>query len=262
MSDKAIDVKQEIQVIDIANAKATMKAFQQFKNDVLTDMDFFVIPSDPKMTRHVKKSGWMKYAMALGITTHVYDERSEKITWKGEEVLAYHFSSKAVAPNGRSAEAIGSASSDEGKPWASSVHGIRAMAQTRAVERAISNLVGGGEVGADELDSKSVDAQYQVKENRPNLSRTMSDAEVTGEQDISDALTGAGLDPQGVAIETVDYGRFVIKRNWSTEGMGKDEQDKLWRKYHDCLKGLGGVYHGVGDLKPELRGSWTMGATV
>jgi hypothetical protein len=199
--------------------------------------------------------------MALGITTQIYEEHSEKITWKGEEVLAYHFSARAVAPNGRSAETVGSASSDEGKPWASSVHGIRAMAQTRAVERAISNLVGGGEVGAEEMDSKGVDAEYKPHENRPNLSRTMSDAEVTGEQDISDALTGAGLDPQGVAIETVDYGRFVIKRNWSTEGMDKNAQDVLWRKYHNALKALGAVYHGVGDLKPELRGAWTMGAS-
>jgi hypothetical protein len=261
MSDKAIDVKQEIQVIDIANAKATMRAFQQFKSDVLTDNDFFVIPSDPKMTRHVKKSGWMKYAMALGITTHVYDERSEKITWKGEEVLAYHFSSMAVAPNGRSAEAIGSASSDEGKPWASSVHGIRAMAQTRAVERAISNLVGGGEVGADELDSKSVDAEYKPRENRPNLSRTMSDAEVTGEQDLSDAITQAGLDPQGVEIVTRDYGKFIVKPNWPKSG-DKEADKATWRKYSDALKPLGAKYHGTEELDPELKYNWTMGVSA
>jgi hypothetical protein len=130
------------------------------------------------------------------------------------------------------------------------------MAQTRAVERAISNLVGGGEVGADELDSKTVDAEYRVHRDNPPLSPHMSDAEVTGEQDIVDALEHAGLDPQGVEVSTRDFGKFIIKPNWPKP---KNEDENPWRRYHEVLKGFGAVYHGSAETNPELKYNWTVG---
>lgn len=257
MSGKELEVKQDsqIQVIDLSQVKQAMAAFQKFKSEVLTEDDFFVISSDPKKTRHVKKSGWMKYAMALGITTHVYDEVCSTMKFRGEEVLVYNFSAKAIAPNSRFAEAVGSASSDEGKPWTSAIHSIRAMAQTRAVERAISNLIGGGEVGAEELDTKTVDAEYRIRQ-APKPSQGMSEKEVSGEQDIVDALQGAGLDPQGVEIITRDWGKFLIKPAWPKP---ETEADNPWRKYAEALKPFGAVYHKKDEPDAELRYNWTIG---
>ena len=241
----------QIQVVDYVGAKEAMQAFQRFKASVLSDEDFY--KQGNKL--YVRKSGWMKYAMALGITTHIYNERSESIKFKGQEVLVYHFEAKATAPNGRSAEAVGSASSDEGKPWADALHSIRAMAQTRAVERAISNLVGGGEVGAEEMDSKTIDAEYRLKENPP-LSKNMSDAEVTGEQDLLDAIQHAKLDPQGVEIITRDFGKFIVKPNWPKP---KNDDENPWRRYNEVLKGFGAKYHGSAEVDPELKYNWSIG---
>ena len=158
---KELEVKRpEVQIVNVADAREAMRAFEDFKKAVLTQDDFYKQGSK----LYVRKSGWMKYAMALGITTHVYNERSETVKFNGKEILAFHFEAKAVALNGRSAEAVGSASSDEGKPWSDAYHSIRAMAQTRAVERAISNLVGGGELGAEEADTKTFQAEYAIRE--------------------------------------------------------------------------------------------------
>ena len=258
MSGKELEVKMDsqIQVIDLSQAKEAMRAFQKFKEEVLTEDDYYIMPGDPKKKKNVRKSGWMKYAMALSITTQVYNEVCQTIKFKDQEVLVYNFSAKAVAPNGRFAEAVGSASSDEGKPWASAIHSIRAMAQTRAVERSISNLIGGGEVGAEELDTKTVDAEYRVKQtpqpsNQP-LSSHMSDEEVTGEKDIVDALEAAKLQVDGVIeIVTRDFGKFEISQ---VQSLGDQ-----WGKYHEVLKGFGAVYHRVEDPDPSLRKKWTIG---
>ncbi len=253
MSGKEIEVrKPEVQIVNVADAREAMRAFEDFKKAVLTQDDFY----ESKGKRYVRKSGWMKYAMALGISTHVYNERSETVKFNGKEILAFHFEAKAVALNGRSAEAVGSASSDEGKPWSDAYHSIRAMAQTRAVERAISNLVGGGELGAEEADTKTFQAEYTVKESNPPLSHSMSDAEVSGEQDIIDHLIAIGLDPNGVEIATRDFGKFLISPIWPKPD--KKENDP-WPRYHECLKTLGAKYRSKDDPDPNLRGKWTVG---
>ena len=260
MSGKELETRQDsgIQVIDLSQAKMAMAAFQKFKAEVLTEDDFYTMSGDPKKIRHVKKSGWMKYAMALGITTEVYGEVCSSIKFKGEDVLLYNFTAKAVAPNGRFAEAVGSASSDEGKPWASAIHSIRAMAQTRAVERAISNLIGGGEVGAEEMDTKTVDAEYRVKYANPSAAvhdQHDEDAAISLEQDIIDGLTQGGLDPNGVEITRGrDYGVFIIKKNWPA-----DAPQDTWGKYHEHLKPFGAKYRGKDEANPEYRGNWTIG---
>jgi len=249
----------EIQIVDYRNAKAAREAFESFKKSVLTADDFY--KQGNKL--YVRKSGWMMYAMALGITTHVYNERSESVKFKGQEALVYHFEAKAVAPNGRSSEAVGSASSDEGKPWCDAIHSIRAMAQTRAVERAISNLVGGGEVGADEMDTKSVDAEYAVRQTpQPHVNAVHDandeDAAISLEQDIMDAITAAGLDPQGIEItKGRDWGQCIIHPIWPKPA---SEAENPWRKYNDTLfKMFGAKYHGKDDQNPDFKYNWTIG---
>lgn len=59
---------------------------------------------------------------------------------------------RATAPNGRSAIGDGTCSASEKKGAARTLHNIHAHALTRATNRAISNLVGFGEVSAEEVD--------------------------------------------------------------------------------------------------------------
>lgn len=126
----------------------------------------------------LKKSYWRKIATFFNLTVDLVSESHEIIN--GE--LVWNFACKATAPNGRSAIGTGSCSAYEkatyidGKPcqkkvtkwgerngkkfpveweWApaqpNSIHNVRTTAETRAWNRAVSNLVGGGEVSAEEV---------------------------------------------------------------------------------------------------------------
>lgn len=249
----------EVQIVNVADARDAMRAFERFKVEVLSDNDFY----QQGDKRYVRKSGWMKYAMALGISTEVFDEVCQTVKFNGVDVLVYNFTAKASAPSGRFAIAVGSASSDEGKPWAKALHSIRAMAQTRAVERAISNLVGGGEVGADELDTKTVEVEFKVKPRDANNANALHDAHdedaaISLEQDIIEAIEGAKLDPNGVEITRGrEWGEFIIKPLW-----GKDAPPDTWRKYADVLAPFQVKYHGAKEkdtCKPEHLYNWTIG---
>lgn len=243
--------------MNVLDAREAMRAFEEFKRAVLTDSDFY----EQGGKRYVRKSGWMKYAMALGISTEVFDEVCQTVKFNGVDTLVYNFTAKASAPNGRFAIAVGSASSDEGKPWAKALHSIRAMAQTRAVERAISNLVGGGEVGADEMDTKTVDAEYKVKAPTPSAQlhdQHDEDSAISVEQDIIDAVSAAGLDPNGIeVVKGRDWGQFIIKPNWPKPAQGEESP---WRKYADALRGFGVKYHGKDEANPDYKYNWTIGA--
>ena len=142
---KEIVVK-EPEIIAPASVEKTLdalKRFEDFKRRVLTEDDYVPIAGK----KYIKKSGWLKYALACNISLEKREER-EEIRDDGTRV--YHYTYRAIAPSGRFADAVGSASSDE-RDFAHEIHDVRALAQTRAMERAVSNLVGGGELGAEEL---------------------------------------------------------------------------------------------------------------
>lgn len=129
---------------------------------------------------HVNKSGWRKIATAfnLSIETVSTDRKVE------DGVVKFTVEAKAVAPNGKSVSGVAMCSSNESnhmesvenidnwdkddddilkvdgkwrrlkEPREVNEHNIIATAETRAKNRAISDLVGGGEVSAEEIGSK------------------------------------------------------------------------------------------------------------
>lgn len=107
----------------------------------------------------VKKSGWLKIAAAFDLETElaapVRIDRDEN----GKPIRAEVWI-RAVAPSGRSMVGDGYCSIDESRFSSSSgrqklEHDLPSTAATRARNRAISNLVGMGEVSAEEIDSHS-----------------------------------------------------------------------------------------------------------
>ena len=161
--------KQEQAIVTPVDADAVLEmiqAFEYFKSKVLNKKDFAVIKGEPR----VKKSGWSKYALACNVSTELRDERVEERD--GHRI--YHFTYRAVhLPSGRFADAVGSASEAEKKEWTHPEHDVRSLAQTRAFNRSISNLVGGGEVSAEEIESATqaepkryVESQQAPKEPR------------------------------------------------------------------------------------------------
>jgi len=167
---------------------ATFRAFERMKTELLTDADWQRI--GPKA--YITKSGWLKIALACNISLEKREERVEK---EGDEII-FHYTYRAIAPSGRFADADGSASSDE-KNYAHIPHDVRTLAQTRACNRAISNLAGGGEVSFEEMTPATGQGDAATV-----------DLDVNG---IVDALESAGLDTEELDISIDLEGVATVK---------------------------------------------------
>jgi hypothetical protein len=113
-----------------------------------------------------KKSAWRKLARYFGISTSIV--KVEREWTAGGDFLAT-VTVRAAAPWGQSAEAVGACGTDEatGRRTISTADAI-ATAETRATNRAVSNLVAMGEVSAEEIgDRKAYDSAPRTREAAP-----------------------------------------------------------------------------------------------
>jgi len=204
-----------------------IKAFDYFKSKVLTERDFCEIQNKP----YVKKSGWSKYALACNVSTEVKDERSEERN--GSRI--YHFTYKAIhLPSGRYAEAVGSASESEKTKWNHPEHDIRTLAQTRAFNRAISNLVGGGEVSAEEMQTNNPHSRPAPIREVPVRKVVVNESTRQDEDAVMGKLAKAGLlDSDRASV--YKYGRKIYVQP-------TQEMAELWDSYEKALTALGAVW--------------------
>ena len=97
--------------------------------------------------RYKKKSYWRKLAVVANISLRKLEEWKE-VDHRG--VTTYFFTMRASLPNQQFADATGACTQDE-KGNHRTIHDTRATAETRAKNRAISDLFGFGEVSAEEI---------------------------------------------------------------------------------------------------------------
>jgi len=148
---------------NVVEAVSTMRAFQELKSKLLDENDLVVIEGK----KYIKRSGWRKIALAFNISTKIVEvSREEK---DGKYIV--RVKARAIAPNGRVSEEIGVCDSSEFESGRlkASIHNIETKATTRALNRAISNLVGGGEVSAEEIiaDDEGSSASNQGSQPQP-----------------------------------------------------------------------------------------------
>jgi hypothetical protein len=148
---------------NVVEAVSTMRAFQELKSKLLDEND--VVEIEGK--KYIKRSGWRKIALAFNISTEIVEvSREEK---DGKYIV--RVKARAIAPNGRVSEEIGVCDSSEFESGRlkASIHNIETKAATRALNRAISNLVGGGEVSAEEIitDDEGSSASTQGSQPQP-----------------------------------------------------------------------------------------------
>jgi hypothetical protein len=77
---------------------------------------------------------------------------AEKIMAQGSEDYTWRFVVRVTAPNGRTALGVGMCSTEE-RNFAHKDHDVYATAHTRAKNRAISDIIGAGEVSAEEIQA-------------------------------------------------------------------------------------------------------------
>ncbi|MFP3257407.1 MAG: hypothetical protein RXO36_06370 [Candidatus Nanopusillus acidilobi] len=136
----------EVVLPNVAMAKQAMAQFEQIKTEILNnDTDIIMIEGK----KYIKRSGWRKIALAFNVTTEIVKIEREKI----DDVYIVRVIARAIAPNGRISEEVGICDSTEFQKGRLkfSYHNIETKATTRAINRSISNLVGGGELSAEEI---------------------------------------------------------------------------------------------------------------
>ena len=132
--------------VDVDYAIEEWRAYQRLTRELLDETDY----QTHRGRKYKTKSAWQKYARAFNINTQIIDKDIVKND-KGV-VIEAEYTVRATLPNGRFVESDGSCDRRESGKREMSNHSIKATAKTRATNRAISELIGAGDVSADELD--------------------------------------------------------------------------------------------------------------
>lgn len=137
-----------ISTVNVDQALQEWEAYQKITEMMLDDSDYQNIQGKA----FKKKSAWRKYARAFNITTEIIDKDIVKSEKTGA-VREASFVVRATLPTGRYADGWGNCSRQEGNK-AHPNHDIPATAMTRATNRAIADLIGAGEVTAEEIQAE------------------------------------------------------------------------------------------------------------
>lgn len=125
-------------------AKQAIAAYEDLKRAIVRPDDQH---RDKQGRTYLKKSFWRRIASCFGVSLEL--AREDYIIEGDSPIYGYSVVYRAIAPNGQSVEGDGLCMSNE-RPGMRR-HDVRATAHTRAKNRAISDLVGGGEVSAEEV---------------------------------------------------------------------------------------------------------------
>ena len=162
-------------VVPVITEKEAIEHFQRFqriKKAVLTEKDYMYIGKDGKpcefenrVSEYIKKSGWRKIALLFNLTIEQEDLTRFKGVDNDGDWHGIGIKVRAIAPNGRFVEAAGTCTTRNPffcKRWDADKKESRWIdtdesnliktAQTVAINRAISDLVGSGELSAEEVE--------------------------------------------------------------------------------------------------------------
>lgn len=103
-----------------------------------------------------KKNYWRAVKTAFNLKVECLKEERIKLT---DDDWGFLVTYRAIAPNGSYSDGDGSCSFTEKSKgnMQPTLHNIRSQAHTRAFNRAVSNLVGFGEVSAEEIEAEQKD---------------------------------------------------------------------------------------------------------
>jgi hypothetical protein len=143
-----------IKPLAVSDVVESMELYQQMLPRLLTESDY---QDAGRGKRFVKKSGWRKIATAFDLDVQILRSIVERDD-NGQPLRAEVWA-RAIAPSGRSMDGDGYCAIDEERfsgPRGNKSkveNDLRGTATTRAKNRAISDLVGMGDVSAEEVDS-------------------------------------------------------------------------------------------------------------
>ena len=147
--------------LDLAKAKEVWREFESFKEKLLDDGDRYEV----KGKRRLNRRGCAKLATVFSLSE---PEQPQVITVPlSDKHVGFITVTAMKTPDGRISFGVGGCTTNEilrkDQENARAFHDAVAISHTRAKERAISDLVGGGEVTAEEI----MEAEYEVEGEEP-----------------------------------------------------------------------------------------------
>ena len=162
VDNSTVPLNTQFDMVDVEHAAAVQKNFGDLVEALLDkDTDY--------QGGKKRKSAWRKLARAFNISDEPITK--EIIRDENHQIISAYFEVKAILPNGRSGFGVGDCSifdkikyDDSELPsnfelrkrFTNAEHDVIATAHTRAKSRAISDLIGAGEVSAEEMDNPHV----------------------------------------------------------------------------------------------------------
>lgn len=188
------NISNNFDIVDVQAAKDFMDNYQDLVKALLDKSDYQMIRTKDGMQPKKKKSAWRKLATAFNISDDIVEE--EIIRDECHRIISAKFVVKATLPNGRYGMGVGDCSifdkvkkDDVKEPtpfelrkrFNNAEHDVLSTAHTRAKSRAISDLVGGGEVSAEELGGSDVNVKpVKPSSPKPNKPKTKGQTSTMG----------------------------------------------------------------------------------
>jgi len=153
LSKSLVPIETRLTMIDVDGAAAAYEAYLELCRRILDESDYATI----RGIKARKRSGWAKLRRFYGITTMITEQqRTPRFSeWEPGQAFVYRFTVTGRLGD-RVEEADGACESTEleyeGNNIAPTEHNVRAKALTRAKNRVTADLIGGGEVSAEELN--------------------------------------------------------------------------------------------------------------
>lgn len=211
-----------IRPLDLTQVKGSMEAYQQGLHALLDTDDWQGRPG--AKGSFVKKSGWRKIATWFDLDVEPIPGMSKVERDDNGQPVRAEVWVRAVAPSGRSFVGDGYCSVEESRFARESgrqklENDLRATATTRAVNRAISNLVGMGAVSAEEVGSKpEVEGPAYGPAMTPNVGKAVGAALLAllgGDAEKGRAANAMvkrelGYVPHAAAVAILEIGRAHV----------------------------------------------------
>ena len=183
-----------VRAASVKDITGALAQYREIQNALDAQMPDCIMEIAGKKFR--KKNYWRAIATAFNLDITVREEHRIEI---GED-WGYLVICEAKASNGRVAAGDGSCmaseKTSETKGIFATVHNVRSHAHTRAYNRAVSNLVGFGEVSAEEIDHETRSdrkaTDKQTKMLWAKAKKKQEDVGIAAEDILKDAYASVG----------------------------------------------------------------------
>jgi len=145
-------------LITVEEAVKTWQIFEELKKKLLIDEDYQTIQGK----QWIKRSGFRKLAVFFGLSDRIIEQER---TDREDGSFLWRIVVEVKAPQGRTSTGVGICDSKE-RQFAHPEHDVYAIAHTRSKNRAISDMIAGGAVSAEEIDAIKDQAESKNSESK------------------------------------------------------------------------------------------------